>query len=296
MIETNSKFVITVKRIARKLKSIILFLVFVCISLSVLYFMYYIGVKSDDYIIKFTGQYLTPLAAFLNPNTATYEIYRNTAIYLLLFIILLGALNFFINFIEDGLLNLHKKFLEIKENAKTTKEYKNALKKYDDINCYSICLSIDTNQKQLLSALDGRLRTALPNLNINLNRTIVIIDNDFNNYDEVYDSILKVMAKFKKQIKQQRDIELIFSSTTDAHINNSYDIKEIEDKHFKILNFNFKNRASSSALFSKKYGFLDKEKYKGIPVGLFNSTGKNDSESFEINIIYKNLNQILSNL
>lgn len=301
MIETNSPFIIRIKKIAKELKAFIMLLILICVVISLTYFLYYIAVKSDDYIIELTGKYLTPMAQFLNPDETSYIIYRNTSIYFLCFIIPLAALSYVVDVIEGALFNIHKKIMTLKENAQTKKEYKESLKEYIDIKDYSICISLECEQKkqlenQMKKSLAAQIKKTMPELKVDSDKTIVITSSDFEKYDENFDYILKILSGFKKQTLKKYELELVFSITTDAHLEGTLNIEEIQDNHFKILNFNFKNRACCSALFSKKYKFLDKEKYSGIPVGLFDSATQENKKYYELNIVFKNLNQTLSNV
>ena len=80
--------------------------------------------------------------------------------------------------------------------------------------------------------------------------------------------------------------------TTDAH-NTKTSAIQIEKRHFGIQNCISNNRNCTTEMFAKKYKYLNKRKYAGIPIGEYIS---NNKETYELNIIHKNLSQTLASL
>ena len=68
-------------------------------------------------------------------------------------------------------------------------------------------------------------------------------------------------------------------------------MEDVKNMHREIQSFNFKNRATSTAIFYKKYKHLNKEKYAGVPIGEYAYFDDSKSKTYELNIVCKNLSQ-----
>ncbi len=307
MIETSDAFVNDVKSKIKNIKNTIVFLIGTSVCLSVAYFAYWVLVMSDSGILAYTQNIFNPIANFINPNNSSPEIYRTTSYVLFSLVIPFGILSFVCDKIEDYIINLHNEMLEIKDKKAKLQAYKNSLKQFDEIKSFSICLSLDYKSKRELSdqtketlnkiiylQFKNIFKELIPKTNItSTNEVLVITSDNFSEYDYIYSSSLKILAKIKDYADKKYDVELIPSLTTDAYKNN-VEIENIKKNHFEIQSFNLKNRACSTALFSKKYQHLKQSKYVGIPIGEYTSVDKNKSATYELNMINKNLTQTLA--
>ena len=200
----------------------------------------------------------------------------------------------------------------LKEQAKQIKEakkaYENSLKQYDIIKCYSICLSVDYSSKSNISLqakeeLNKKVYDKIKNLLLNSSKDITIKGKDvliissenFDNYDCVYSNLLQILAKVKTVVESKHNLKFIPSLTTDAYYN-MIEAESIKRKHFEIQSFNFKNRALTSALFTKKYKHLNHNKYAGIPIGEYAYFDNNKMGTYELNVVFKNLGQTLETI
>lgn len=300
MITTNSAVFSRIKSFFKKSKSFIGFLILLCMLIGFVYSSFWFLAMSSDGILKYTEHIFLPFAQFLNPNITGLDVYLRTSLYLFGAIIPLWLLSIILEKIEEMLINFVNKSIELNEQRLAIENQKKILKQYDEISSFSICLSLDykiNNQKQITSkVVYEKIASVFPDLNANINKTLIFSSNNFKKFDEIYEKLLKVLSKIKKRIETKHATEVIFSITTDAYRTKQLDFETIEKEHFEILSFNFKNKASTSALFLKKYKFVNENKYGGIPIGAYNSLDMNNDKTYELNIVDKNLSKTLNNL
>lgn len=309
MIHTNNLFAIETKSKAKTFRKIITCSIFMLIFLSFVYMIYWVGVMSDDMILDYSGYLFSPLAKLLFPFDDSLYIYRNTSILLFSLIFPMMLMYYFVDKTESKLLKEHREFLEHQQKIKLIQEQKNRLKEYDIIENYSICLSLnyknsnlqDKAKKQLNKTVFLKLKGALAllnkNINISIDDVMIIISNNFDDYDKIYFVLLKTLSKVQKILNDKYKLELIPSLTTDAYQNNDMiTTSKIEKQHYEIQSFKMQNRALTSALFRKKYQHLKHNKFAGIPIGEYLMMDENSNSSYELNVVYKDLSKTLASL
>ena len=128
---------------------------------------------------------------------------------------------------------------------------------------------------------------------LNLSEVLIVTSDKFEKYDLVNDAILSVLTREQKTLQAKYKINIIPSMTTDAYTTQDVKLEDEVNTHRAIQSFNFKNRACSTALFSKKYKHLNQEKYAGVPIGEYAYFKNNERHpsTYELNIIYKDLSQ-----
>lgn len=309
MINTNCAYISDVKYNCSKVKAAITLLIGAAVVASIVYFLYWIAVVSESYVLTYTKDIFEPLALFLSfGGDTSVEMYRHASVMLFASVLPLYGLHYACDKVEERLIDEYLKKEEELEKQARVKAYCKNLKQFDSIKTYSICLSLDYTSKRTLNAstkenlnkiIYSKLKTVLndlvPSLEISANEVLIITSSDFTRYDYVYDTTLKVLAKIKKHADAKYDIETIPSLTTDAHVRN-IGMDGIKNNHFQIQSFNFKNRACSTALFAKKYKHINKNKYAGVPIGEYAAFDKDSTKTYELNIVYKNLTQTLAGL
>ena len=293
-----------------KIRKYITFSILACAILAITYFSYWILVVNNDLVLDYTAKFFEPLANILAPFSQSCEKYRTTSFVCFGLIFALTFLNGFMNNLEEKLLKAYDKKIEIKQ-AKQKIEQKIAFEKqFDNIKQYSICLSLDYKtqntkaldenfkrklNKTILSSFEKHLNKIDSKTNFYTQEAMIITSNDFEGYDKIYSNLLAYLGKTQKLIKEKYNLEMIPSLTTDAYIS-SIDLNKIQQQHFNIQNCNFKNKACSTATFSKKYNHIKKSKYLGIPIGEYAFLDDKTTQTYELNIIYKNLGNIISQL
>ncbi len=307
MIYTKDLYSIKVNDLFRNVRKYITASIFLSLILGGTYLIFWLGVMSSEFVLEYGRTIFSPLATFLNPNDSSYQIYLKTGLDLFLAIIPLTFLYYVADKIEADILNKHDIELE-KQRQKTVKKAKQEyLSQFDEIKHFSICLSIDYLSKNnseiqkdkinlmVLSKIKKELSKVQTNAKISLLENVLIItSSDFSKYDLIYDDLLKLLSKIKMIIEAKGDIEMTPSITTDADKTQiCQESDEIIKNHFNIQSFNFKNRATASALFVKKYQHINKNKYMGTPMGEYASFEGEKMKSYELNMIFKNLNQTL---
>lgn len=272
------------------------------------YFVYWIGALSDEVFMEYGRKFFEPLALLLNPNSGGIEIYLNTCLKMFFGIIPVLFAQYLLNKTEEALLKEHA----LKEEKKRLKEQKEAhenyMARFDSIQTYSICLSIDyegksevspQNKVTLNSAIYKKLALALKNIENNAkitqNDVLIFTSSDFSRYDTVYDALLGELSHIKAGIEKNYNLKMIPSLTTDAFSSNQENV-DIKKQHFEIQSFNFKNRALTTAMFANKYKHLHHKKYAGIPIGEYAYFTNKKMETYELNVIYKNLNKTLAEI
>lgn len=272
--------------------------------LSLGYFVFWLGAISDEIFFEYGRPYFEPLASFLNLGSTTTDIYLNTCIYLLFAIVPVLFAQYIANKLEEALLNEHKAKLEKRMLKEREEERKSYLARFDSIQTYSICLSLDYESKKdkkpisahnkeilnkiIYSKISDLLHKIEKNSSININDVLVFTSHDFSNYDFIYDSILSGLSQIKKIIEAKYNCNLIPSMTTDAY-SDELTTTKIRKQHYEIQSFNFKNRALTTATFANKYKHLKHNKYAGIPIGEYAYFGNGIMGTYELNVIHKNL-------
>lgn len=309
MINTNNDYIINVKDNCSKAKTIVTLLIGAAVVASIVYFLYWIAVVSESYVLTYTENYFKPLALFLSfGGDTSVEMYRHASVMLFASVLPFYGIYYAIDKIEERIIDEYNKKEEELEKQARVRAYCKGLKQFDAIKTYSICLSLDYSAKRTLNdstkatlnkIIFSKIKTVLnnlvPSLDISAKEVLIISSSDFTRYDYVYDTTLKILAKIKNYADKKYDIETIPSLTTDAHVKN-IGMDGIKNNHFQIQSFNFKNRACSTAMFAKKYKHINKNKYAGVPIGEYASFDSEKTKTYELNIVYKNLTQTLAGL
>ena len=306
---TDNLYGIEVKTKAKSLRKMVTFSIFGFVFLSFVYMLYWIGVMSDSTILDYTGKIFTPLAKIIFPFDNSLYIYRNTSIFLFCLTFPAMFAYYLIDKIESRLLKQYRDYLDNQERIKRIEEEKNRLKEFDIIKSYSICLSLsyensninDETKKKLNKAVFKRLKEIFnalnKNIKISLNEVMIIVSSNFEEYDKIYGTLLKMLSKIQKILNKKYNFKLIPSITTDAYENNDFvDLSKIQKQHYEIQSFKMQNRALTSALFRKKYQHLNHNKYAGIPIGEYMTMNRNSNNSYELNVVFKNLSKTLASL
>jgi len=297
--------VLCAKRKAKKYKETVGFIMLSLVILAIAYFAFWVVAMSDQIVLSYTEQYFAPLANFLSPEGTTIDIYRQAGIKLLLLCIPCFIAFGIIDFFESIAVNFHLNAEEYSAKARQKKEHDAWNRRYDAINQYSICLSLDYESQKNLSGeakatltkiafnkIKTDLRRSNRDITIITGKALIISSKNFEGYDSVYSNLLKSLAEIKRKYENAYKLNLIPSTTTEAY--NAKEDAKIEENHFKIRSCNFKNRACATNDFAKKYTHLKHVKYAGIPIGDFVIFENNVPKTYELNIIYKNLSDSLA--
>jgi len=279
-------------------------ILFVAISLG--YFIYWLGAISDDIFMEYGRPFFEPLAKLLNLGATDVGIYKNTSIFALFAIIPTMFVQILLSKTQESLLKEYYSKQEIKRLKEQKQAQENYIHRFDSIETFSICLSIDYEAKQEISAqnkttlnnviyqkLANTLIALEPSAKISKNDVMIFTSNNFSKYDIIYDSILAQLAQIKNAISEKFSYKLIPSITTDAFSKN-FNLANIKKQHFEIQTFNFKNRALTTATFAKKYKHLKHDKYAGIPIGEYVYFDNDKTGTYELNVIHKNLEKTLA--
>ena len=192
---------------------------------------------------------------------------------------------------------------------KKQQEYLNRLKKYNSINNYTICLSLNYRVKRDFSkenkivinkVVYNKLKDMLSNANLNIEiktyqDSLIIMSDDFGSYDSVFDILLKALSKIKSEVDDRYEIYMMPSITTDAYEGRP-ELELIERNHLNIKHCNLINMSCSTNMFLKKYKNLNKNKYIGIPIGEYSILDDKKENVYELNMVYKDLSKKLESL
>lgn len=192
---------------------------------------------------------------------------------------------------------------------KKQQEYLNKLKKYNSINSYTICLSLNYRVKRDFSkdnkivinkVVYGKLKDMLSKLNLNVEikiyqDSLIIMSDDFTIYDNVFDALLKTLSKIKSEVDERYDIYMMPSITTDAYEGRP-ELETIERNHSNIKHCDLTNMSCSTNMFLKKYKYLNKSKYIGTPIGEYSILDDKNENIYELNMVYKDLSKKLESL
>ena len=309
MTHANDLYGIEVKTKAKFIRKLITLTILFSIVLSVVYMIYWVGVMSDDMILDYTGNLFSPLANLLFPNDNSLYIYRNTSVVLFSLVFPLMFMYYLIDKTESKLLKDYRDYLSIQEEKRLQLEKKKYLSQFDIIKSFSICLSLNYKNRvieqkvknHLNSAIFTKLKETLSNLKddvkISINDVMIVFSDNFDEYDKIYFVLLKTLSKIQKVLNEKYNLELSPSLTTDAYqANDLIDLQKIKKEHYEIQTFKMENRALTSALFRKKYQHLNHNKFAGIPIGEYVMLDKNSNNSYELNVVYKNLSKTLASL
>ena len=271
-----------------------------------IYLLFWIGAVNDDFILQQGKMIFDPLASLFFANDTSIDVYKSTGIALICAMFPIPIVNYILDKIKDELIKQNNsKNEKIYQKQQKEAEIKYATR-YDGIRMYSICLSLDyesetgvknENKTKLNNVIYSKIKTTLklkePQSFISLSDVLIFSSDNFKNYDTIYDTILKELSQIKQNIEKNYNFKLIASMTTDAYDSN-FKLNNIRQNHFEIQSFNFKNRAVSSATFANKYKHLNRNKYAGIPIGEYAYFRDGSTETYELNVIHKNLNRTLS--
>ena len=228
---------------------------------------------------------------------------------LLSFTLLFGGFFYLYNKIRDFVKSKQKKMLLEKNQLKKQQDYLSKLKGYNTINNYSICLSFDykTNRKVtseskeiiskvIVAKTAKMLSIVFPNLEVkNMQDALMILSSDFEMYDKIYGTVLKILSKIKKEVDDRYSIYMLASITTDAYAIRP-DLEIIKQNHSNIKHCNFVNKSTISKMFSNKYGYLKKSKYMGVPIGEYSILDNEKTNTYELNMVCKDLSYQLESM
>lgn len=301
---TTNTSVVETKQFFASLRQLINSVIGLLVFCGSAYILFWIGIMCDSIILDSGVPIFNPLATLFFPNNNSFEIYRNTGLILMALTIPVTLLYGIAYSFEQTIVNNIYKKEEKDEQKRAQKEFLESLKEYSVIDVFSICLSIDYESKKEFSSknkailnkgiyetLKKAVLKVLPTASVDIDNVMVIHSKDFAKYDKTYDTILKTLAEIKPKLEQRYGFNLVPSITTDAYAKKEK-VSNIKRNHFGIQSFNFKNRACTTATFAKKYTHLKMRKYAGIPIGEY--IVSNTNNSYELNIIHKNLTQTLA--
>lgn len=307
MINLNSSVTHGIREFFNNSRKIMNVSIILMAVISVVYFIYWAMAESSDVVLQYTGQYMTPFAKFLFPNSPDNLMFRDTSFLFMGLILPVFLLYYAFDNLEDVLIKATYHSQDKKAEKAIKQEAQAKLQSYDIIDKYSICLSLEYETKSAVSeqiktmlnkAIYSKLKKALIatgcNITTSNSDTMIIISADFNSYDIVYSEVIASLAKIKKLVESAYNVTIIPSLTTDA-FDGVLALSEIKKRHKKIQSMVLTNRACSTAAFQKKYKHLKRNRYSGIPVEYISSE-KNSNESYELNIIYKDLTNTLAGM
>ena len=309
MLESFDGYSIRIKSKCKKIKNFLGILILSSFILGIIYMIYWTMISTQEIVYDYTYKFFSPLVLFLFPDAIGFDGYFYSSIALFLASIPLFFGCIVCDKTEDKLLRARQDFLETKKRKEEIQKALEYQKQFDEITQYSICLSIDylSNSKPVDKILKEKINyvvfekinKALKKVKCKkdtyLSNVLIITSNDFNCYDWIYDTLLDELAKAKKVIEEKYDFKFIPSLTTEA-CKEKIPVGKIKKHHFEIQSCNFKNRACSNMLFSKKYNHLNKNKYTGTPIGEYAVFENNATNTYELNVIYKNLSDALKRI
>ncbi len=225
------------------------------------------------------------------------------------FILLSVGFIYLYNKIQAYIKAKKKKALLYNMQRKKQQEYLNKLKEYNAINNYSICLSLDYRSRRniasdskaiitkvIFAKITKMLNIVIPDIEIkNLEDALIILSSNFEMYDKIYGTMLKVLSKIKSEVDERYGIYMVPSITTDAYTLRP-NMATIKQNHVNIKLCNFSNKATTTKAFSKKYTHLNKNKYMGVPLGEYSILDKEKTNTYELNMVYKNLSDKLESI
>ena len=308
MIHTSNVRVIEIRNYFRKIRKLVNFSIIVLAFLSFVYLVYWTAVMSDDMVLDYTAKYFSPLANFFFSGDTSVDIYRSTGIVLGLLIIPVSFIYYIADKIEASLINRENRIQEILENNRKKQEHINSLMQYEVIDNYSICLSLDYESKKTItdetktilnSVVFEKIKKVLianfEGIKVNCGNVLIVTSRNFEKYDYLYSTLLRALAKIKNVVENKYDLKMIPNIISDAYVQNEA-VNKIERYSDEIKKLNFKNRALSTAMFSKKYKYLRHNKYAGIPIGEYALFKENGMGTYELNVVFKNLSQTLASI
>jgi len=305
MIYTNNTSIINAKQFLMSCRHLVNNSISILAVIGFIYLVYWFGCLTDPQIVERGENMFKPLASFIFSNIDSIDIYKNTGLLAFALTIPVGFMYYIINKIEAFIIIANNKQNELIAEKQKQKEFYNHIKEFEEISNYCLCLSVDYKSEKkfsqknkdiinngIYSKIENVLDSVAKNISITKSEVLIINSNDFNNYDKVYDAILTTLSEIKPKIENRYNIKIIPSITTDAY-NTETTINKIKEKHFGIQNCISNNRACTTEKFAKKYKYLNKRKYAGVPIGEYISSNK---ETYELNIIHKNLSQTLASI
>lgn len=271
-----------------------------------LYLLFWVGAVNDNFILQQGKAIFDPIANLIFANDTSVDVYKNTGFALIAAMIPIPLINCILEKIKDDLIKQNNLKSEKAYHKKQIEAEMKYATRFDGIRMYSICLSLDyesntgiknENKTKLNNVIYSKIKTTLkllePQAFISLSDVLIFSSDNFKNYDNIYDTILKELSSIKQSVEKKYNYKLIPSMTTDAYDSN-FKLNNIRQHHFEIQSFNFKNRAVSSATFANKYKHLKRNKYAGVPIGEYAYFRDGSTETYELNVIHKNLNRTLS--
>jgi len=308
MRESCNSYELKVRDTFKQIREFINCFVLLLGAMSIAYMVFWVCAVNDEYILEAGSAIFNPLAKFFFNENITVESYKMTSIYLFLAIFPTILSQYICNKIEECLILDNIKKEKIREQKEQKKKELKHRARYDGITMYSICLSIDYEGKNEVSLenkaklnkysylkIKDKLKLIEPRSHISTSDVLIFSSDNFSNYDIIYDTMLKTLSNIKNNIEENYQYKVIPSITTDAYQEN-FKLNNVRQNHFEIQSFNFKNRALSTATFAKKYKHLKHNKYAGIPIGEYAYFKDNSTDTYELNVVHKNLIRQLSEI
>ena len=312
MYNSADKFTITVKRFIKKIKSFVGFLAGAFLLFGCIYALYYwiLYGTNDEIFREYTSPFFNPIAQLLCPDSKGIEVYLKTSY--MLFIFLIPCLVFFMlaEMVQSLLFKIYDKFEALKKENTKIQEIKQYNEQFDKIKYFSVAISFEylksntlVSQKtagKLNKIIYQKLAQAIryEKTKIDFSNIYTMISLYFYDYDELQESIVKILSKIRKTVKEKYQINTIPTITIDAYTEQPT-LSKVINTHLAVKSFNFKNKIISTDTFYKKYNFLGLKKYKGTSIGLYSSTqlsGGKYGETYDLNIIINNLAEKLDTL
>ena len=312
MFTTTDNFTIAIKENAKKIKNISKILMGICALFFIVYILYYglMAGSNDKEILEQTEPVFRPIADYFHSEIQGLDIYKETALTFIKFLVPLYVVYFITEFIQNTILKMHNKSEEIKSQNLKKIEKREYLQQFEKIKYYSIAVSFDYSKgsgseiplkaiNQLNNVIYEKLNTSIGShkLRTSTKGIFTVVSQDFMHYDSVYENLLKTVARIRNLISEKYNIEVIPTITTDAH-NETPLHDNIVKSHFAVKGCNLKNKAMNTSLFCKKYNFLGFSKFIGTSIGVYNNNEPmtiGEVETYDLNIVIKNLAESFDN-
>ena len=308
MLHTSNLRIVEIRNSFKDFKKFIGSSLLVLGFLGFAYFIYWAAAMSDETILDYTAQVFNPIATLFFPNDSSIEIYRATSFVLFSCMLPVFGLHYLADKLEEALINRERKIEKTLEENRIKQANIDNLMQYEIINNYSICLALDYESDKIIkeetrtilnniafSKIRKMLKMAASDINVSTGDILIVTSSNFEKYDLIYGAILRLLAKIKASFEAKYDLKVVSNIISDAYTNPET-VKKIERNYKDFKSLNFKNRALSTATFLKKYKYLKHSKYGGIPIGEYATFRGRNVNSWELNIVFKNLDETLASI
>ena len=151
--------------------------------LSLGYFLFWLGAISDEIFFEYGRPIFEPLAMLLNFGDTSPNIYLNTSLILIAGLAPTLLIQYILDKTEESMINQHNKKVEKLREKELKEEQKSYMSRFDSIQTYSLCLSIDYEGKNqipiqtkntLNKAIYGKMGSILQTIEPNAVVTTII--------------------------------------------------------------------------------------------------------------------------